>query len=296
MDTLISNRLDITVNGFCLKAKTWGKPNGKPILAIHGWLDNANSFNKIAPLLNDNLYIVAIDLAGHGWSQHRENNGNYYLWDYATDLLNCIDTLGWKTCSILAHSLGTGVASIIAGAFPNRVDKLVFIDGLGAPFVSKEKKIALDFKTAFQQLKMAKKTKLYGFSPKDTITFKTKADAIRDRMDNVISPISYNASKALIERGVIEVSGGYRWSHDPKIALPKFHNITEAQAQQFIKHINCDTLLILGNQGLFSNNLFHSRLNLLKKATTHWLDGNHHLHLEEAHKTIAELTNQFFKY
>ncbi len=296
METLISNTLELSINGFSIKAKTWGDPNGKPVLAIHGWLDNANSFDKVAPLVDDNIHIVAIDLAGHGLSSHRENNGNYYLWDYATDVLNCMDVLGWKTCSILAHSLGTGVASIIAGAFPNRIEQLVFIDGLGAPFVSKEDKIVFDFKTAFQQLKMAKKTQLYGFSSKTVATFKTKEEAIRNRMDNIISPISYNASQTLINRGLIEVSGGYRWSHDPKIALPKFHNITEIQAQQFIKHIHCDTLLILGNQGLFANNLFHSRLSFFKKATTHWIDGNHHLHLEEAHETIAKLINQFFKY
>ena len=293
MKTLISNTLDIDLNGFSLKAKTWGNPNGKPIIAIHGWLDNANSFDKIVPLIDDDLYIVAIDLAGHGLSDHREGNGNYYLWDYAVDVLHVMDAFNWKTCSIVAHSLGTGVASIIAGAFPNRIEKLVFIDGLGAPFVSTEDKIVFDFKTAFQQLKMARKTRLYGFSSKETATFKTKEEAIRNRMDNIISPISYEASNTLLKRGLIKVPDGYRWSHDPKIALPKFHNITEFQAQQFIQQIDCETLILLGKQGLFSKNLFHSRLDAFKKATIHWIDGNHHLHLENAHYSIAELTNHF---
>lgn len=296
METLTGNSLDIIVNDFKFKAKTWGDPNNNNrILAIHGWLDNANTFDKIAPLLSKKHYVVAIDLAGHGLSNHREANGDYYMWDYAIDILNCMDVLKWKTCTLIAHSLGTGVASIVAGAFPNRIDKLIFIDGLGAPFIAIEDEIVTNFKTAYQQLKMARKTRLYGFSQKNSVTFKSKEDAIQDRINNRISPISYEAASHLIDRGLKTVPGGYRWSHDPKIALPECYKMTENQVLQFIKSITSETLIILGKQGLFANGLYKSRLDAFLKAKTHWVKGNHHLHLENEYNSISILINQFLQ-
>ncbi len=296
METQIDQSLDISINGFLLKAKTWGDKNNKNrILAIHGWLDNANSFDKIAPLIRDDYYLVAIDLAGHGLSNHREGNGNYYLWDHAVDILNCLDALNWKECTLIAHSLGSGVATLVAGSFPNRIQKLIFIDGLGAPFINDENETVSSFKTAFQQLKMAKKTRLYGFANGDAIAFKSKEEAIQDRMLNRISPISYQAAAHLIDRGLKPVSGGYRWSHDPKIVLPEHYKMTENQVRQFIESITCPTLIILGNQGLFATGLYRSRLVAFRHAEIHWIEGNHHLHLENSSTQVANLSNIFLE-
>jgi len=236
---------------------------------------------------------LIMHLAGHGLSHHRETNSGYYIWDYATDILKCMDALKWKTCSILAHSLGTGVASLVAGAFPNRINKLIFIDGLGPPFITSEDKMVSNFKNAFKQLKMAKKTGLYGFSKEDTVTFKSKEDAIKNRMLNRISPISYEAASRLIARGLKPISGGFRWAHDPKIAFPECFKMTESQVQQFIKRITSKTLIILGKQGLFSTGLYNSRLDAFLNPEIHWVNGNHHLHLENEHNTVFKLINQF---
>ena len=49
-----------------ITAKAWGPEDGKPFLGLHGWLDNANTFDKIAPLLPENIRLVAMDFPGHG--------------------------------------------------------------------------------------------------------------------------------------------------------------------------------------------------------------------------------------
>jgi len=73
-----------------LAAKQWGNPAGMPVLAIHGWLDNAGTFDHIAPLLPD-LNLVAIDLPGHGLSEHRPMGTNYHFIDYIQWVCTVVD-------------------------------------------------------------------------------------------------------------------------------------------------------------------------------------------------------------
>ncbi len=283
------------INSLKLKAKTWGDKKGTPVLAIHGWLDNANTFDKLGPILSSDLYVVAIDLAGHGLSDHRPVNTAYYLWDYAIDVINVAEILGWKKFTILAHSMGTGIASIIAGAMPNLIDKMIFIDGLGAPFVVAQENIVSNFKSSIKQLKMAKKTKLFGFCSSNEHQFSTKEEAVQDRMNASMGAISYESSACLIERSLYKTSNGYRLRYDPRIVLPECYRMTEVQAQLFIREISCETLIVLGNQGLFSEGMFQERLQEFKYSKVHWIDGGHHLHLEGQHHKISILINQFLQ-
>lgn len=69
-----------------LAAMAWGHSAGLPVLALHGWLDNAASFARLAPLLPD-WRIVALDLAGHGHSKHRPAGCRYHLMDYVFDVI-----------------------------------------------------------------------------------------------------------------------------------------------------------------------------------------------------------------
>ena len=79
-----------------LAAHLFGPEDGLPVIALHGWLDNANSFARLAPKLNG-LRIIALDMAGHGHSGHRPSGAGYALWDYAHDVLQVAEQLGWQT-------------------------------------------------------------------------------------------------------------------------------------------------------------------------------------------------------
>lgn len=285
----------VNIGNFSIKAKTSGNTHGEPILAIHGWLDNANTFDKIVPLFPSNAYIVAVDIAGHGLSDHRPENTGYYLWDYAVDLLQFVKEMGWKKFSIIAHSMGTGIASIMASALPKAIKKLIFLDGLGAPFVVEENQIASNFKKSIQQLEMAKKSKLFGFSDSYLPQFTTKEKAINDRVNNIIGPISKEAAAILTERSLKKIDGGFRYTYDPRVVLPECFKLTEHQARKFLESMDLPTLIILGEQGLFNSEQGKERLQFFKNAKVHWLPGGHHLHLEESYYQISILTKQFLE-
>ncbi|TQD45414.1 alpha/beta fold hydrolase, partial [Lysobacter aestuarii] len=101
------------------------------VLALHGWLDNAASFLPIAPLLPD-IELVALDLPGHGLSAHLAAGADYSFPGAVNAVLDAADALGWSRFSLLGHSMGAGIASLLAAACPDRVERLVAIEALGA--------------------------------------------------------------------------------------------------------------------------------------------------------------------
>jgi glutathione S-transferase len=88
-----------------------------PALALHGWLDNGASFDRLAPMLSG-LHLVALDLAGHGRSQHRHPSVVSHFIDWAPEIVAVADRLGWETFVLIGHSMGAGISSLVAGTSP----------------------------------------------------------------------------------------------------------------------------------------------------------------------------------
>ena len=103
----------LDLDGIEIAVRTWGPEDGIPVLALHGWLDNAASFDRLGPLL-DGCFVVAPDLVGHGRSSHRRHDSGYYLWEHAEDMLAVVDSLGLAHFHVLAHGMGSGIASLLA--------------------------------------------------------------------------------------------------------------------------------------------------------------------------------------
>ena len=77
-----------------IAAAEWGSAEGKPIIALHGWLDNMASFYPLIThsdwLLENNIRLITIDLPGHGHSEHRHlSHPNNFL-EYVQDLHDLI--------------------------------------------------------------------------------------------------------------------------------------------------------------------------------------------------------------
>eukprot|EP01147_Barroeca_monosierra_P003851 gene3851-8386_t len=131
---------------------------GDNVLAIHGWLDNANSFvplfhideasdsiyddrskrhglqqNENANLLLLNLNVIAIDLPGHGRSDHKPPGSSYLAVDWVRDVHLIIKSLGWDKMHLVGHSMGAGICSLFAGCFPEKILSLTLLEGLQYP-------------------------------------------------------------------------------------------------------------------------------------------------------------------
>lgn len=86
-----------------IAAKWWGSMNKRPIIAIHGWQDNAGSFDALIPLLPLNFSYLAIDLPGHGLSSHFPDGCFYHINDFASILEEIRTLFGWDHISLVMH-------------------------------------------------------------------------------------------------------------------------------------------------------------------------------------------------
>jgi pimeloyl-ACP methyl ester carboxylesterase len=111
----------------------WGE-NGKPnLILLHGGRDHARSWDRVAEAFLQDFRVLAPDLRGHGDSSWT-SGAAYTLPEFVLDLSALIDIIGNWPVFLLGHSLGGAIALQYAGVYPNRVNKLVDIEGFAIPF------------------------------------------------------------------------------------------------------------------------------------------------------------------
>ncbi len=110
----------------------WGNDEKPPLLLVHGGRDHARSWDWVARALREEYHVIAPDLRGHGDSAWAIG-GQYTLPEYVLDVAQLIDTLGLAPLRIVAHSMGAAISLFYAGVFPDKVSKLVAIEGMKIP-------------------------------------------------------------------------------------------------------------------------------------------------------------------
>jgi pimeloyl-ACP methyl ester carboxylesterase len=110
-----------------------GKPEGSPVVCVPGLSSNLRAFDAIAPKLARSKHRVAsLDLRGRGLSPATAP-GTYGWRRHAEDVLQAAERLGFQNFDLIGHSMGAFVAMEAANLAPQRVRRLVLIDGVGIP-------------------------------------------------------------------------------------------------------------------------------------------------------------------
>ncbi|QXH49852.1 alpha/beta hydrolase [Pseudomonas fakonensis] len=265
-----------------LAAHLFGPADGLPVIALHGWLDNANSFARLAPQLKG-LRIVALDLAGHGYSEHRPPGAGYALADYAHDVLRVAEQLGWQRFGLLGHSLGAIISVQLAGALPDRVSHLALIDGVIPPTGAEQ--------DAAERLGMALQAQLRLDGKRKTV-YTSLDEGVEARMKGMVA-VSREAAELLARRGLMPVPGGYSWRSDSRLTLPSPQRLAQAQAMAFVHRVTCPACLVVAADGMLAR---HTQLLEQLPFQQVLLPGGHHLHLNDEHgaSLVADCFNRFF--
>lgn len=120
--------------GLRLRLCRWGPAEGRPILVLHGFLEQGAAWHEVAQALVAALGrpVVAPDHRGHGLSEHVGRGGSYPFWDYVGDAFVLAGTLGGPV-DVVGHSMGGTMAALFAATAPELVRRLVLVEGLGPP-------------------------------------------------------------------------------------------------------------------------------------------------------------------
>jgi len=111
---------------------TWGDPHATPLVLLHGWMDVGASFQFLVDALARDWYAIAPDLRGFGDSAWQPNG--YWYYDYLADLESLLDRFVPEgPVRLVGHSLGGNVVMHYAGVRPERVDRVVSLEGFGIP-------------------------------------------------------------------------------------------------------------------------------------------------------------------
>lgn len=271
----------------------WGKLRGEfygnyqqpLIIALHGWLDNCASFRELAPLLSD-YSVLALDLAGHGLSDHRPPGVRYHLVDNVDDVMGVVDLVGAKEYILLAHSMSAGFAPYLA-AVDNRVKKLILLEGIGSQSNGADKAVST-LASAIVELKRSLRTQMPVYPDYGT--------AVTARV-NVVGRVSERAATILCERGLKPVDGGVTWSSDPRLRTSSALRFPEEFVHAFLGALTMPVLLLLGKDSAFKVEQYYAdRVAHVKDIVVKTLEGNHHLHLEmESVQAVLEEINAFLR-
>lgn len=261
----------------------WGPEGAEPVLALHGWLDNAASFERLAPVLKSKQ-LICPDFAGHGLSAHRAGIAPYAIWDNVQDMLALLDYLNIQRCHIVGHSMGGAVAVLMASCLVDRVKSLVLLDGF-VPLITHPSKAPEQMSLALRQ---SKRVDRYAAT-----TYATFDEAVKARMAGK-HPVTWEAAEALVKRALSQSSQGFRWHTDPCLLLPSMLRLSQDHVIACLQSIECPVLLCRAQKGILTDDMLELT-HYLKDITIHHLPGGHHLHLEEqVIEVLGELLENFW--
>ncbi|MGV8922964.1 MAG: alpha/beta fold hydrolase [Thermomonas sp.] len=263
--------------------------DGPRVLALHGWLDNAASFIPLAQHLHG-IDLVAIDQPGHGRSAHLPPGTDYSFVGAINAILDVADALGWEQFSLLGHSMGGGIGSLVAAACPDRIERLVAIEALGALAEAPGQTV-----TRMRDAVAAHRA----MAGKQLRVFPDIETAVRARMHAGRVPgsgLDESLVRLLVERGVARVEGGFVWSSDPRLTLPTMTRMTEEQVENLVAGITCPAKVIFGEpaQAYLPDDLRRRRAALLPHGELVVMAGGHHLHMSQS-TAVAAAIGDFFR-
>ncbi|WP_019216085.1 alpha/beta fold hydrolase [Legionella tunisiensis] len=276
------NAFTVTIPGFTIAGKAWGNPALPPMLALHGWLDNANSFDLLAPYLEKQFYLLAVDLPGHGHSSHLPEGCYYHFSDGIFTCLQIIQALGFKHFHLLGHSMGACLASLIAGIAAEQILSLILIEGLG-PFSQPEQTCRKQLTQYLHHLKGDDKEA----KPYQSVDLAAQARAKRGYL-------SLEHAQIICQRGLVKKKESFYWRHDRRLLNPTPLYMTEGQILACLQGITARSLLILADNGfVFKDFDMQERIKAVNNLQINQMKGGHHIHMEQP-DAIAQRLVKFY--
>ena len=270
------------VCGQLWEAKGASRP-GALIVALHGWLDNSESFAYLAPLLAQHCRVLALDLPGHGKSDHLLPGANYYVWEPLAVLHELLGQLqvskGAASVHLLGHSMGGSVASLYASLYPQEITSLMLLDSLG-PMTTEPKDWLAQLALGVRQAQVPARPVRHYASLEDALSSRQRATPM----------ISAQALRPMVARNLSVHGAGYCWRTDPRLKHASKVKLSEAHVEAMLREISIPVQVLLARQGIIPSQWRRQRLDCVAQLDYAMLEGHHHFHMEWS--TVTEIAQR----
>jgi len=123
----------VALRGLNMHIRHWGNPEAPKLFMVHGWMDVAASFQFVVDCLAKDWHVIAPDWRGFGLTEYPKVE-SYWFPDYVADLDAILQHYSpEQTVNLLGHSMGGNIAMLYAGVRPERIAKLINLEGFGMP-------------------------------------------------------------------------------------------------------------------------------------------------------------------
>ncbi|XP_051045451.1 serine hydrolase-like protein [Phodopus roborovskii] len=284
-----------------IAVKVWGSQKNPPVLCLHGWLDNANSFDRLIPLLPQDFHYVAMDFGGHGLSSHYSPGLPYYHLHFVSEVRRVAAAVKWTRFSLLGHSFGGTVAGMFACIFPEMVDKLILLESTPLVLDCNEKQNMLTYKqrNIEHMLQVEASQNSWRVS---------NMEDLLQRLLNKNSHLNKECGELLLQRGTRKMGTGVVLNRDRRLAMPE-HSldfVNKEMLVHFIRHLRANVLMIIATQGYYdlreANDemkpllIMVDTLRTILKERFQYVEvpGNHYIHMND-HHLVAGLVSSFLQ-
>lgn len=264
----------------------WGNGDAPPLLLVHGGQDHCRNWDWVAQRLRDRYHVIAPDLRGHGDSAWAVGGG-YDMAAYVYDLAQLIHQKAQAPVTLIAHSLGAGIALNYSGAFPDTVGKLVAIEGLGpSPSVMAEQaKRSVD-----ERLRawVADRRQNSGRSPR---RYARLEDAVA-RMAEENAHLSPEQARHLTVHGVQQNEDGtYSWKFDNAARWGGgVGGLSHEDQHALWERITAPVLLVRGADSWASDPVIDGRIRHFSNARlVNFENAGHWVHHDQLERFMAEV-------
>lgn len=266
--------------GLRLHYVDWGNVSAPPLILVHGGLDHCRNWDAIARELQPHFHVIAPDLRGHGDSEWAKGS-SYSLTDNVYDLTRLMRCAELQDVAIVGHSMGGMVALACAGTYPEKVSRLVVLDGA---FLSSSEPapIAEQMTRWIDQLDRISEHRESTFG---TIEEAAKRLATRNRR------LTGAQALHLASHGIRKGDDGlYRWKFDHYQRARAPYRLSPQDYAGLWSRITCPTLLMWGDESFLPDPEAAGLLAYFKGAQIEKIAGaGHWLHHDRLDLVLASL-------
>ena len=146
-------------------------------MALHGWLDNSNTYSLLGPYLADRgCHIIAIDQVGHGMSTRIPPESMYHFAQYISHVREILIQLEWERGILMGHSMGGIISTLFSGTFPENVDRTILIEGF-SPITTSASEASRNLRRAIEAEAKSRSKGFFSKPPTEYVSLNHAIDA-----------------------------------------------------------------------------------------------------------------------